>query len=207
MVQYADRGSGHDGNGGPVELNPRVAARALGPALVIVAIQVVAFPMPVGAVLSGVILGLLGALGAIGLALIWRANRVINFAQGDLGAFPATLAVLLITVAGLPWLLGLTIGLAAAVAVGLLADILVIRRFFKAPRLLMTVATIGLAQVLAFCSLLLPGGLGGGPGHPHPAAAVRVQPLHRRRGVRRQRPHRGDRGPPAARWPSGSCCA
>lgn len=146
-----------------MELNPRVAARALGPALVIVAIQVVAFPMPVGAVLSGVILGLLGALGAIGLALIWRANRVINFAQGDLGAFPATLAVLLITVAGLPWLLGLTIGLAAAVAVGLLADILVIRRFFKAPRLLMTVATIGLAQVLAFCSLLLPEAWGEGP--------------------------------------------
>ena len=119
-------------------------------------LQVVFFPMPGGAVLSGIILGLLGALGAIGLALIWRANRVINFAQGDLGVFPATLTVLLITLAGVPWLLGLTAGLAAAVLTGLLADILVIRRFFKAPRLIMTVATIGLSQVLAFCSLLLP---------------------------------------------------
>jgi branched-chain amino acid transport system permease protein len=112
--------------------------------------------MPLGAVASGVVLGLLGSLGAVGLALIWRANRVINFAQGDLGAFPATLAVLLITLAGVPWLVGVVAGLGAAILTGLLADVLVIRRFFRAPRLAMTVATIGLAQILGFCSLLLP---------------------------------------------------
>jgi branched-chain amino acid transport system permease protein len=145
------------------DLDARVAVRALAPAALIVAIQLLFFPMPTGAVLSGVILGLLGALGAVGLALIWRANRVINFAQGDLGALPATLTVLLITLAGLPWVLGVTIGLAAAVVVGVLADVLVIRRFFRAPRLIMTVATIGLAQVLAFGSLLLPELWGEGP--------------------------------------------
>ena len=141
----------------------RGAARAVAPAVLIVVLQLVFFPMPSGAVLSGVILGLLGALGAVGLALIWRANKVINFAQGDLGAFPATLAVLLITLAGVPWLVGLAAGLGAAVLVGLLADVLVIRRFFRAPRLIMTVATIGLSQVLAFCSLLLPEAWGEGP--------------------------------------------
>ncbi len=143
--------------------DPRAAARALAPAVLILALQLLLFPMPSGAILSGVILGLLGALGAVGLALIWRANKVINFAQGDLGAFPATLAVLLITLAGVPWLIGLTAGLAAAVLVGLLADVLVIRRFFRAPRLIMTVATIGLSQVLAFASLLLPDLWGEGP--------------------------------------------
>ncbi|MBS1837375.1 MAG: hypothetical protein JST64_06715, partial [Actinobacteria bacterium] len=134
---------------------PRVASasRVLGPAVLVVAVQQIWFPMPSGAVLSGLILGLLGALGAVGLALIWRANRVINFAQGDLGAFPATLAVLLITLAGLPWLLGVVAGLAAAVLTGVLADVLVIRRFYRSPRLVMTVATIGLSQVLAFASL------------------------------------------------------
>ena len=30
------------------------------------------------------------------MALVWRSNRVVNFAQGDLGTFPATLTVLLI---------------------------------------------------------------------------------------------------------------
>ncbi|CAN5684251.1 hypothetical protein BH10ACT3_BH10ACT3_15530 [soil metagenome] len=126
------------------------------PAVVIVAVQAIWFPMPTGAVLSGVILGLLGALGAIGMALVWRANRIVNFAQGDLGALPATLAVLLVTLAGLPWLVGVTLGLVAAMVVGLLADLLVIRRFFRAPRLQLTVATLGLAQILAFGALLLP---------------------------------------------------
>lgn len=141
----------------------RPAARLLGPAVLVVAVQQIWFPMPMGGVLSGVILGLLGALGAVGLALIWRANRVINFAQGDLGALPATLAVLLITLTGLPWLLGLALGLVAAVLTGLLADVLVIRRFYRSPRLIMTVATIGLSQVLAFGSLALPDLWGEGP--------------------------------------------
>ena len=141
----------------------RGAARTFGPATAVVAITVVWFPMPVGGFVSGVILGLLGALSALGLALIWRANRVVNFAQGDLGAVPATLAVLLITLTGLPWLLAMSIGLASAVLVGLLADILVIRRFFRAPRLIMTVATIGLSQVLAFATLYLPELWGEGP--------------------------------------------
>ncbi len=141
----------------------RRALRTFGPALLIVAIQQIWFPMPSGAVLSGTILGLLGSLAAVGLALIWRANRVINFAQGDLGVFPATLTVLLITLAGVPWLVGLVAGLGAAVLLGVLADLLVIRRFFRSPRLIMTVATIGLAQVVGFGSLLLPQAWGEGP--------------------------------------------
>jgi branched-chain amino acid transport system permease protein len=139
------------------------------PAVGIVAAQLIWFPMPAGAVLSGVVLGLLGALGAIGMALVWRANRIVNFAQGDLGALPATLAVLLVTLGGLPWLAGVTIGLGAALVVGLLADVLVVRRFFRSPRLQLTVATLGLAQVLAFGALLLPRWWGAGP-------AIRTMP-------------------------------
>jgi branched-chain amino acid transport system permease protein len=134
----------------------RSAGLTVGPAAAIVALQALAFPMPLGAVLSGAVLGLLGALAAVGLALVWRANRVVNFAQGDLGAFPATLTVMLLTAAGFPWLIGMALGLGAAILTGLLADVLVIRRFFHAPRLLLTVATIGLGQVLAFGALLLP---------------------------------------------------
>ena len=141
----------------------RAAAQLFAPAALILAVQLVLFPMPVGALFSGLILGLLGALGAVGLALVWRSNRVVNFAQGDLGAFPATLAVLLITVAGLPWIVGMVAGLAAAAVVGLLADVLVVRRFYRAPRLQLTVATLGLSQILGFCALLLPRAWGEGP--------------------------------------------
>ena len=141
----------------------RAWAELVAPPVLILAGQMLFFPLPLGAMLSGAVLGLVGALGAVALALVWRANRVVNFAQGDLGALPATLAVLLITLSGLPWIVGVAVGLGAAVVVGVLADLLVIRRFARSPRLLLTVATLGLAQVLAFGSLLLPQLWGEGP--------------------------------------------
>jgi branched-chain amino acid transport system permease protein len=148
---------------------PLADASLLLPAVAIIAVQMIWYPMPSGAVLSGAVLGVLGALAAIGMALVWRANRIVNFAQGDLGALPATLAVLLVTLGGLPWLLGVTIGLVAAIVVGLLVDVIVVRRFFRSPRLQLTVVTLGIAQVLAFGALLLPRWWDAGP-------AIRTMP-------------------------------
>ena len=44
--------------------------------------------MPLGLWMRGVVLGMLTALLAIGLALVYRANRIVNFAQADLGFVP-----------------------------------------------------------------------------------------------------------------------
>lgn len=137
----------------------RVAGRAwrtFGPALLILVFQLALFPMPVGNMVSGVIIGMLGALAALGMALIYRSNRILNFAQGDLGALPATLAVLLITLSGVNYFLGFFTGLAGALVLGTLVELLVIRRFFRASRLILTVATLGLSQLLAFAGLFLP---------------------------------------------------
>lgn len=131
-------------------------ARPFLPALLIVALQVVVYPAGSGPWALGVVSGLLTALVALGLALIYRANRVLNFAQGDLGTVPTTAAVGLIAVSGLPWLLGATIGLLAAVALGAVVELAIIRRFFRAPRLLLTVATIGLSQLLVVAAVLMP---------------------------------------------------
>ncbi len=111
---------------------------------------------PAGIVVQGALLGGLTALISLGLALVYRANRIVNFAQGDLGAVPAASAVLLIVTSGLSWLTALVAGLAIAIVVGVLVEVLVIRRFWRAPRLVLSVATIGLAQVLAGIGLLLP---------------------------------------------------
>ncbi|MFI5048096.1 MAG: branched-chain amino acid ABC transporter permease, partial [Acidimicrobiia bacterium] len=111
---------------------------------------------PLGIVAQGALLGGLSALLALGLALVYRANRILNFAQGDLGAAPASLAVLLVVSSGASWLVAFTIGLVAAVVLGALVELVVIRRFFRSPRLVLSVATIGLAQVLAGLGLLLP---------------------------------------------------
>ena len=126
------------------------------PAAALVVLQLVVFPMPLGPWVLGIVVGLLVALVALGMGLIYRANRVLNFAQADLGTIPATVAVGLITVTGAGWVLGVLAGLASAVVLGALVELLVIRRFFRAPRLLLMVATIGLSQLFIFFGLLLP---------------------------------------------------
>ena len=44
----------------------------------------------------------------------------------------------------------------ASVVLGALVELAIIRRFFNSPRLLLTVATIGLSQLLAAGAILLP---------------------------------------------------
>jgi ABC-type branched-subunit amino acid transport system ATPase component/ABC-type branched-subunit amino acid transport system permease subunit len=134
----------------------RRLAVALGPAVAILLVQQVLFPAPAGIVLRGVIVGGLTALIALGMALVYRANRVLNFAQADLGFAPAVLAYLLLDEVGVPWPVAVAVGLVAAAGLGGATEKVVIRRFFRAPRLLVTIATIGLSQVLAALALLLP---------------------------------------------------
>lgn len=134
----------------------RRAAVAFVPAIAIQVLQLVVYPMPFGTWFLGVILGLLAALVALGMALIHRANRILNFAQGDLGALPTVLAVGLIGVWHVEYFVGLFAGLVAALITGGLVELLVIRRLFRAPRLLLTVATIGISQLLIVFGLLLP---------------------------------------------------
>ena len=127
----------------------------MGAVLFLLLVQLLWSP-PAGIVVQGALLGGLSALLALGLALVYRAHRILNFAQGDLGAAPASLAVLLVVSSGASWLVAFVAGLATAVVLGALVEILVIRRFTRSPRLVLTVATIGLAQVLAGLGLLLP---------------------------------------------------
>ena len=136
---------------------------ALLPAIAIVVAQQLLFPSTNsdgrylwGLLVQGLTLGLTSALLAVGMALVYRANRVVNFAAGDLGLVPCTLAVDLVMFSSLNYWLALGLGLAAAAVVGGLVELAIIRRFFRSPRLILTVATIGLSQLLAFGSLMLP---------------------------------------------------
>jgi branched-chain amino acid transport system permease protein len=126
------------------------------PAIAIVVVTLVAFPVPLGVAVQGLILGLLGALIAVGMALIYRANRILNFAQGELGTAPTVLAVSLIVYSGWNYFLALSVGIVGSLLLGTLVELAIIRRFFKAPRLILTVATIGLAQLLAIGAILIP---------------------------------------------------
>jgi branched-chain amino acid transport system permease protein len=141
---------------GALRGQPWSGLRRFAPVVAIVALVVVIFPVPAGVAAQGLLLGLLDALVAVGMALLYRANRILSFAQAEMGAAPAVLAASLVAYAGWSWYLAAGAGLAGAVALGALVELAVIRRFSRAPRLVVTVATIGLAQLLAVGALALP---------------------------------------------------
>ncbi len=85
----------------------------------------------------------------MGLILIYRTTRIVNFAYGAMGAMPGALTVGLFVGQGLELLArDRRRRRSSACASGALIDILVIRRFASSSRLVLTVATIGLAQIL-----------------------------------------------------------
>ncbi len=123
---------------------------------------------PFGVVLRGAIFGSLYALGAMGLILVFRANRVVNFAQAELGGIAAVLVVELVVKLNINYFFALIAGLVAAVVTGAIVDLVLIRAFRMAPRLILAVATIGVAQILNGFSVQIPLWFQGGA-----AAAVR----------------------------------
>lgn len=116
--------------------------------------------MPAGIVLLGAVLGSLTGLTAMGLVLVYRASRVVNFAQAALGSAAGVFSVLIFTAWGVNYFLAFALGIIVAAAAGALVEVTVVRRFFWAPRLILTLATIGLAQILGGIELILPRAFG-----------------------------------------------
>jgi branched-chain amino acid transport system permease protein len=116
--------------------------------------------LPAGVVLQGVVLGSLTGCSALGLVLVYRSSRVVNFAQASLGSAAAALSVQLFVNKGWNYYAAFIVGVAVAALTGALCDRLVVQRLFWAPRLVLTVATIGLAQILAGTQLYVPKMLG-----------------------------------------------
>ena len=110
--------------------------------------------MSTGALVLGSITGLTYAILAVGLVLIYRSNRFVNFAHGSLGALASVLFAKLVVDYGVPYFLALVAVLAGAGIVGGVIEISIIRRLFDAPRIVLVVATIALAQLLYFFSIL-----------------------------------------------------
>ncbi len=146
--------------------DPRAMARAAGRAVLPLALMVAAVALapswhiPLGIYIDGAIQGLLLGLIALGFVIVYRANRIVNFAAADLGAVPASFAFLLWASVGWNIYLSLALGFGAAILLGVLVEFLFLRIFFKAPRLILTVVTIGVTDLLVALGLFLPVWLG-----------------------------------------------
>jgi branched-subunit amino acid ABC-type transport system permease component len=105
--------------------------------------------------LIGVFTGFLYGLLAIGLVLVYRASRFINFAHVAIGIFAASIFSRLVAGQGLPYWLLFPIGILAGAAIAAAVEWGFVRRIADAPRVLGTVVTLGLAQFLIIFGLLV----------------------------------------------------
>ena len=130
----------------------------VGGAVVAVVLATALFPdeAPAGIVLKGALFGSATGLLAVGLVLTYRTTRIINFSYGAMGSLGGGLAAALAEGKGWNWAQAAAAGVATGVVVGALVERLVVRRFASAPRLVLTVATIGLAQLLGGIAIFLP---------------------------------------------------
>jgi branched-chain amino acid transport system permease protein len=112
--------------------------------------------LPLGILGLGAVSGLLYAINAIGLVLIYRANRVVNFAQAEFGSVAAVLAIEFSIHWHVPFLVSVAGALVVAAVLGAFVEGIVLRRFARASRLILAVATIALAQILAGLSQIIP---------------------------------------------------
>ncbi len=108
--------------------------------------------VPYGVLFIGTVQGTTTALLAMGLILIYRTNRFVNFSYAAMGALPGAFALGLHLEQGVPFFAALVLAVVIGVFVGFLTELL-IRRFKGSSRLILTVASIGLAQIFGVLSL------------------------------------------------------
>jgi ABC-type branched-subunit amino acid transport system ATPase component/ABC-type branched-subunit amino acid transport system permease subunit len=132
-----------------------VLAAAVG-VIVLVSYAVLNKPVTWGVVAQGLIQGSLFGLYAMALVLVYRSSRVINFSQVEIGGVAGSVAVVLFLGNHLNFWVASVCGLASAVVIGVLIDRIVVWRFQNAPRLILTVATLGVLQLLSAVEVELP---------------------------------------------------
>ncbi|GAA4990761.1 hypothetical protein GCM10023205_73040 [Yinghuangia aomiensis] len=96
---------------------------------------------------DGAVTGLVIGLLAMGIVLVHRSTRVINFAVANMGLVGSVLFALLTVKYHVPYWIALVIALAVGALFGAVVDLAVVRRLFAAPRVIVLVATIGVAQL------------------------------------------------------------
>src|SRR5262245_23960156 len=92
---------------------------------------------------DGFVDGLSIGLLALGIVLIYRSSRVINFSVGALGSFSAALLALLVIQYHWNFWPSAIVAVAAGAVFAAIVELTVITRLFRAPRVIVLVATIG----------------------------------------------------------------
>ena len=121
---------------------------------------------------DGIVIGLIYGMIAMGIVLIYRSTRVINLAVGNMGLPAMGLLAIMVVNYDFPYWIALVLALAVGAIGGAVLEVGVIRRLFEAPRVIVLVATIGIAQLMQAILVALPEATpDSGEGYPVPVGA------------------------------------
>lgn len=101
---------------------------------------------------NGLFDGAAYGLLALGLVLLYKSNRIFNFAQGEFATVAGIVAFTATTGYGfvpkLPYPVAAILGVSVSVLVAMLGQLVVIRPMFDRPRVVVVVGTVGIALFL-----------------------------------------------------------
>ncbi len=97
---------------------------------------------------SGLLMGLIFALIAVGLTLIWGVMDILNFAHGEFLMLAMFFSFWMFTLWGIDPLFSLPLNAAALFGIGVLTYYLIIRKVLNAPGLTALLATFGLSILI-----------------------------------------------------------
>ena len=97
---------------------------------------------------SGISIGLMYSLIALGFVLVYKATDAINFAQGEFVMLAGFFATTALTVKGMPVLAALVFAVVAMVVLSFALERVVLRPLLGRPVVAVIMATIGLAAIL-----------------------------------------------------------
>ena len=108
-------------------------------------------------VISGVALGCIYGLIALGFVLIYKATETVNFAQGELMMLGAFCGLAGATLLGFPFWVSVLATLVAMAVIGVLTERLVIRPILGQPAFSIVMLTIGIGYVARGAITMIPG--------------------------------------------------
>ncbi|MCK1394467.1 branched-chain amino acid ABC transporter permease [Bradyrhizobium sp. 1] len=102
----------------------------------------------ISVIVSGVAVGCVYALIALGFTLIYKATEVVNFAQGELLMIGAFVAYSFIVLWGWGYWAAIAATMIVVAVIGFLIDAVILRRIIGQPQFSVVMLTIGLGFVL-----------------------------------------------------------
>src|SRR5580698_335206 len=112
--------------------------------------------LPLQTVLTGAITGATYGIIAVGVVLIYRFSRVINFAIAAMGGFSAAVLSRMVINWHVNYWLAFATCICIGATIGAVIELGVVRRLFYSPRVILLMATIGVSQLLLFFQEELP---------------------------------------------------